>query len=331
MIPSADIRRAFVRWLRTGRLPPARRHDGVEVKFNPYHDPRNGRFTFKPGNYPSYDPQRPAGIENAQLAPGQRGRPPAPGGNIRAFQDPMTIEQTFPGLQAAPGGAIIALADGVLQLTWAATALQVEIVQNWTRQVFSDIKAIDPGWNFDRLGPTTTLHGQISQLKQLRFDRAAMLLRVRNHPSALQVETLRFLQERVDATYARGHKLVTANRLRIRLSTQKALGNFIDREVRRDLRLRYNAFGIRSDGPGPVRVNRREISSSGTETSFRRPDARVGQIAYDVTISNKTLKTAQVRGFFEADFRPEAVVIIRPRQLGPNHTYLIVRPRDTQR
>jgi uncharacterized membrane protein YgcG len=39
-------RRAFSIWLRTGRLPPVRSASGVEFKFNPWHDPENGRFTF---------------------------------------------------------------------------------------------------------------------------------------------------------------------------------------------------------------------------------------------------------------------------------------------
>ena len=38
-------RQRFSAWLRTGRLPtPAA--DGIERKFNPWHDPANGRFTF---------------------------------------------------------------------------------------------------------------------------------------------------------------------------------------------------------------------------------------------------------------------------------------------
>jgi len=37
---------AFSRWLRTGRLPPAVSPDGLELKFNPWHDPTDGRFTF---------------------------------------------------------------------------------------------------------------------------------------------------------------------------------------------------------------------------------------------------------------------------------------------
>ncbi|MDP1027677.1 DNA/RNA non-specific endonuclease [Sphingomonas sp. KR1UV-12] len=41
-----DRRRAFGVWLRTGRLPAIRGEDGLELKFNPWHDPENGRFTF---------------------------------------------------------------------------------------------------------------------------------------------------------------------------------------------------------------------------------------------------------------------------------------------
>jgi hypothetical protein len=37
---------AFSWWLRTGRLPPAVSPDGLELKFNPWHDPADGRFTF---------------------------------------------------------------------------------------------------------------------------------------------------------------------------------------------------------------------------------------------------------------------------------------------
>ncbi len=37
---------AFLWWLRTGKLPPALSPDGLEIKFNPWHDPEDGRFTF---------------------------------------------------------------------------------------------------------------------------------------------------------------------------------------------------------------------------------------------------------------------------------------------
>jgi len=38
-------RRTYAVWLRTGRWPVARGADGTEWKFNPWHDPRDGRFT----------------------------------------------------------------------------------------------------------------------------------------------------------------------------------------------------------------------------------------------------------------------------------------------
>lgn len=39
-------RNAFSRWLRTGKVPSALSPDGLELKFNPWHDPADGRFTF---------------------------------------------------------------------------------------------------------------------------------------------------------------------------------------------------------------------------------------------------------------------------------------------
>jgi len=41
--------RAYSHWLRTGRWLRPYAADGRELKFNPYHDPRNGQFTFAPG------------------------------------------------------------------------------------------------------------------------------------------------------------------------------------------------------------------------------------------------------------------------------------------
>jgi len=48
MIQSANHERqtAFSRWLRTGRLPRISNPDVVEFKFNHWHDPTDGRFTF---------------------------------------------------------------------------------------------------------------------------------------------------------------------------------------------------------------------------------------------------------------------------------------------
>lgn len=39
-------RSGFAHWLRTGRLPIAIGPEGIELKFDPWHDSENGRFTF---------------------------------------------------------------------------------------------------------------------------------------------------------------------------------------------------------------------------------------------------------------------------------------------
>ncbi|MCP3734089.1 hypothetical protein M9979_04260 [Sphingomonas sp. RP10(2022)] len=160
----------------------------------------------------------------------------------------------------------------------------------------------------------------------MRFQRAAVILRIKGDTKPLQVETFRFVQLQADSAYEQGLAHIRAGRVKPRLSDSEALGNYIDRQVRTRLREQYSNLGIDTSGSGPVRVNRRENISSENETTYRRPDARVDKIAFDVTLTEKTLKTAQIRGFFDTDFRPSHVVIIRPRQLGGRYSYIITRP-----
>jgi hypothetical protein len=187
-------------------------------------------------------------------------------------------------------------------------------------------QAIDPNYRFESLGPSVTLQGQINQLNGLRFDRAEAFMRVKGELRPLQVESLRFIQGRVDRAYDSGLKLLRAGKLKVRLSEQEALGNYIDAQVRAELRERYNIARIDWAGEGPVRVNRREHYSSASELTFRIPDARFGKVIFDMTLTLKTLRTPQVRDFFYADFRPSHLVVIRPSQLGSGHTYVIPRP-----
>lgn len=359
-----DRQRAFAWWLRTGQLPVVRGEDGTELKFNPYHDPFNGQFTFAPGGrtraqersarangtlspamvyagatrpnqslLPDAKPPNASTLGQpgiaappSRLAPASLGPRMGRGGNIRAFNDPMTLEHAFPGLQHAPGGAIITVADNLLDLTGPASAAQIEIIDNHARAIIAQIKALDPKWHFDELGPNTSVQGRANRLNTVRDQRAAMFLRVGGNPGPLQVETLRFVQQRADEAYDRGLAMLKSGRLTPRLSEREALGNYIDKEVRTSLRRHYSQLGIDAAGKGPVRVNRREDDSSGTDLTYRRPDARVADVAFDVTLTRKTPGTAQVRGFFNADFQPSRVVIVRPRQLGSGATYVISRP-----
>lgn len=370
-ISSEAYRQGYAHWLRTGRWVERHGEGDIERKFNPYHDPRNGQFTFAPGGPRSlarvivsrarYDAARPSNVatrvgssggkdalaqpastqsatftdavyrpgqSRAELVPASLPRSPrATGGsNIRAFQDPMTLQQAIPGLQGQPGGAIVALADTLFDITGPAQELTTQLARERSNQLINQIKALDPDYQFGDFGFPETKLGQINQLNRLRFDQAATFLLIKNELRPMQLETLRFVQAATDRAYAQGIKSLRAGKLPIRLSEQEALGNFIDRRVRIELRERYAQYGIDAAGKGPVRVNRRENDSSGSELSFRRPDMRVGTVAYDVTLTQKTLKAQQIRGFFNADFKPTHVVIIRPHQIGSESSYIISRP-----
>ena len=356
-------RQAFSHWLRTGRLPRPSAAEGRELKFNPYHDPDNGRFTFAPGGPRSLasvvvsDKRRPKNSapdgdrdqspaapeapprpieavyhpdENnpllRQVAAPRGGPPMRRGGNYEALIRPMTLEQVFPSLRNTPGGAIVAVVDNLLDFSGPSLALTGELTNELTNVLEKQIQAIDPDYRYISSGVPQTLEGQVNQLNDLRFDLAVALFRKKGDARALQVETLRFMQQRADEAYDRGSELLKAGRLPIRLSKEEALGNYIDREVREALRGRFNKYGIETDDVGPIRVNRREYVTSESELVFSRPDVRVADVALDVTLSPKDSRTPQVGKFFRADFRPKQVVIIRPRQLGPNSTYAIQSP-----
>lgn len=352
-------RLAFAHYLRTGqRISEADINlgsDRIEAKFNPYHDPRNGRFTFAPGGPRSlsrlvtssrsdisrvatrFSQQAPSkiNVSNAvywpdgpkrgfQLTAG--GNPPRPGGNSRAFQDPMTLQQVFPSLGSSPAGAIVSVAENFFDFMGPANRLTTELTRDYSNFLINQIRAVDPNYRFDSFGVPTTAEGQANQIRKLRLDRAAALYRVRGEVRPLQVETLRFLQDSVDTWYARGLRELKAGKLTVRLSPEEAIGNYVDLGVRRDLRMMLNGNGIANGKGRDIRVVGREYDTSGTDTSFRIRDARVGKIAFDVTLTRKTLSTRQVRGFFDSDFKPDAVVIVRPTDLGSNSTYLISRP-----
>lgn len=359
----SPARQAFEHYLRTGRRV---REARIELKFNPYHDPRNGQFTFAPGgprslvrvivsdrrrtNAPAqqgtsaqtargmesapavYQPDRSAARSlQAQYRPtrpglGHNGGPP--------LNDPMTLDRVFPGLgtartdpASATGDAILAMADNILDLTGPTTQLTAKLTAAHADLLISQIRTVDPNYRFESLGFPQTVAGQANLIRQLRADRAATLYRARNEVRPLQVEMLRFMQESADRAYDEGVAYYEAGHLSVKLSREEAIGNFVDRRVRRDLRKSLASLGVDYSKGERVRIIGREYDSSGSDLTYRIPDARVGEVAFDVTLARKTSATAQVRGFFAADFRPSTVVIVRPRQLGAGSTYAIARPK----
>ena len=322
-------RLAFEQYLRSGRRQGGR----IQVKFNPNHDPRNGQFTFGPGGTVGA-----AGTERSAPANQSRGpsRPPArpgsfepnpraqPGGNSPPG-DPLKIEHVFPQLIIAPAGALIPVVDNFFDLTGPARRMSAESTAIESRRLVSQIREIDPNYRFQSLGQPTTTDGQINQINALRMDRATRAYRLQQNEQPLQVEALRFLQQRVDSAYEQGLKLYRDGQLRPKLNQNEAIGNFVDMRVRQQLRNWYHANGVSIELGQPVQVNRRARNSA--EGSYSIPDSRVGNLAFDVSLTAKNSTTPQIRRFFRSDFKPNAVVIVRPSQLGPNHTYVISKPK----
>ena len=314
----------FVHYLRTGRRLQ------IEQKFNPYHDPKDGQFTFATGGAggpgsASATPKvstahaaRQAEAEPARGRIGGNGGPP--------LTEPMTLQVVFPGLINSPGGAIIAALDNAAGISGPGLLAPTELAKASVNVLLYQITLIDPNYRFDSLGEPQTIEGKTRQIRGLELDRAAAFYRVRHDDKPLQIETLRILQERANSAYEEAKVLLSQGRLRVRLSREVAIGNYVDRATRRELQRTYNKLNISTVKGSPVRVIGREYDTSGTDATYRIPDARVGKIAFDVSLTRKTLATPQVRGFFNGDFKPDAVIIVRPSQLGAGSTYIITRP-----
>ncbi len=239
--------------------------------------------------------------------------------------DPMLIEQVVPTFANAPGGLIIGLADDAFDFMGGARAAPAELTEIHTRNLIRQIQEIDPSYRFQSVGVPSTIAGQNNQLRSLRLDRAMAYYRVRNDDGPLKLEVLGFLRRRVDARYGEALVLLQSGRISPRLNVNEALGNYVDLNVRNDLRHFYGRLGIFT-GPGQhIQVNRRARNRA--EGTFTVPDSRIGDIAIDVSLTAKTLSTVQVQRFFGSDFQPRAVVILRPSQLGPNSSYIITRPK----
>jgi hypothetical protein len=340
---SAELK-AFGYWLRTGRFAPGRGTLPPRSSHSPQsatsasHRPRvretaDERAISQNRNElggPAIPSEKPARLIPAQHRPTPRTGISGNGGP--RLNDPLTLDRVFSGASTKPSGisslpgSIIAMADNILDITGPGARLTEQLAVDHTNLLIRQIRQIDPNFEHASLGFPRTLDGQINMIRDLRIKRALAFYRVKGELRPMQVEVLRHLQEQTDRTYDKSVTLFNSGRLRVRLSREEAIGNFVDREVRKSLRNLFNQYGMSVSQDGPFRIIGREYISSGSDRTFRVPDARSGEIAFDVTLARKTMKTPQVRGFFSADFHPQAVVIVRPSQLGSGSTYRISKP-----
>jgi hypothetical protein len=251
--------------------------------------------------------------------------------------DFTSLEEVFPGLKDAPGLAIpLAPVDGFLGISALADAANLGATMLRHRALIAQIKAVDPGFADKEILPAGGIaglswQGRANLLNSLRMQRAAAFYKMRGDVGPLQVETLRFLQDAIDRAYAEGVEKYDAGRLQPRLSRQEAIGNYVDVEVREELQALFNRHNI-SYGPRQnITINSRDYDSASSPRTFRIPDARVGDISFDWTLTLKTIASGQIRGFFFADAKPVGVIIVRPSQLKGDSIYFIPRPANLRK
>lgn len=222
--------------------------------------------------------------------------------------DYTRLEDVFPGLRDAPGLAIpLAPVDGFLGASALADEANLDATMAQYRRLMADIKQVDPSFADQELLPSGGIaalswQGRTNLINGLRMQRAADYYRVLGEVGPLQVETLRFLQGAVDAAYADAVTVADAGRLEPRLSREEAIGNRVDAEVRQNLKSLFNTYGIPFGSGERVTVNNRDYQTSENDSSYRIPDARLGDVAFDWTLSPKTISSPQIRGFFRSDY-----------------------------
>lgn len=311
-----ERRRAISRWLRTGFLPVARLAGGLELKFNPYHDPRNGRFTFATGIG--------AGIEEHYGGQGPRlGR----GGNSRAFEDPMTVEQAFPELHGPLWNGIQALAQSTLDIFGPAAEAQINILDNRSKEVLKEIKKLDPNFVYQQIySPQPSVEASAAKLDDLMMWRAATYLRKTGNIEPLKTAMMVRMQREIDQAKREGDKLQKAGELKSHgVNDQMRLGNYVDRRVRGNIRGALNWYGIKAAARGRVRINRR-LYIDGQGRSYGIPDVMVDDLIIEGSLQRKTMSAAQLRRFAKGLPKPRHIAVMTPSEAGSAHTYVYKIP-----
>jgi len=230
----------------------------------------------------------------------------------------------FPGLATAPGKTRVYPREGWVDSIPPAVAADESSARAIAGALENEIRTIDPNYLPPTLGDDvnfpTSGEGRTAYIDTLMLERAATIFKVREELQPLQVETFRFLQQRADIAYDEGARLYEAGELEGR-GRENAIGNYVDRTLDQELRDLYESLGISIEGD-LVRVHRGENL---TYLRYRIPDARVGDIYFDISLEEKTPGHEQIVDYFNTMSKPRYVVIVRPRQRG--RSYIITPPR----
>lgn len=233
----------------------------------------------------------------------------------------------------SPAGPLVQFLDNLLGISEPGDEANLEWAKLQMGALLNKIHEIDPNYVFESIVPegglaTMSWEGRLNLINGLRADLAAAIYRIQGDIGLLQEVTFAFMQRSANAAYEEAAQLYTAGKLNVRLSREEAIGNYVDTFVRLQLREFFNSLGVSAGTGSAIQVNMRAYDSSGTEITYRIPDARVGNLAFDTSLTAKLPSSPQIRGFFNADFEPAGVVIVRPNQLGNYSSYIIWRQKE---
>lgn len=315
-LTEGEKRRVFAWWLRTGRLPTVRTAAGLELKFNPYHDPHNGRFTFGPGGTGSV-------VAYGEGQGPRFGR----GSNSRAFEDPMTVEQAFPELDDPVSKTFAAITGPLFDIVGPAAEAQIQILDSHATNVLEDIKKLDPQFVYQEItSPHPSVEARAARLDDLMLWRAAIHLRKTGNLGPLQTAMLPRMQREVDKAYRNGQDLLKHGKLKAHgVNDQMKLGNYVDKEVRNRIRLALDWYGIKSAAHGRVKVNRR-LYIDGNGESYGIPDVMIDDVIIEGSLTRKTMSLAQLRRFALGRPKPRYIVVVTPTGTHARHTYVYKLP-----
>lgn len=258
-------------------------------------------------------------------AEGEDEKDPRIGGN-----HPPPEELIPQRLQRSPAGVALQFLDNLLDITGPGDEANLQGTRLLQQDLLRSVHEIDPNYVYQSIEPQGGLagmswQGRLNVINVLRADLAGATYRARGDIGPLQEVTLDFMQRAANAAYDECIGRSKLGELNARLPPQLAMGNCVDGEVRQQLHRFYNGLGLPTDLGSPIRVNRRAYDISDSPPSYRVPDARVGNLAFDVSLEAKKPSKDQIRDIFSADFKPAGVVIVRPNQLGDNSSYVIWR------
>jgi hypothetical protein len=203
------------------------------------------------------------------------------------------LEELIPQrLLQSPAGPAVQYLDNLLDISGPGDEANLAWAELQMGGLLQEIHKVDPNYVYHSIGPGGGLaamswDGRLSVINGLKADLAAAIYRVKGDIKPLQEVTFEFLQRATNAAYEEGEIKYDTGSLGKSLSREVAIGNYVDRTVRSQVKSFFNDLSIPTDPESVIRINNRAYDTSNSLQTYRVPDDRVGDIAFDISLEEK--------------------------------------------